>query len=110
MIERALLSGLLALALIGNGWQWWRGLERFAEGRAAERATWERTIEDRNLQIEMLAGEVSIAYDLAERARAEAALRAGAVPLEALPAEIAARCSLPAPVRAELNAIRSTTP
>lgn len=107
MIERVVLSALLALAVVGNGWQWWHGLERFAEGRAAERATWERTIEDRNMQIEMLAGEVSIAYELAETARAGAAQRAGAVPIDALPADVVAKCSLPESVRADLNAIRS---
>lgn len=105
MIERILLSALLAFSVVGNGWQWWNGHQRYAEGRAAERRVWNKVLEDRNAQIAGLAGELTEIYERDERIRQAAAAAARGVPLAALPPEVVAMCNLPSTVRAELDKI-----
>lgn len=105
MIERFILSALLALAVVGNGWQWWTGHQRYAEGRAAERLVWRQVIEDRNAQIEALTSEVTEAFERDDRLRQAAVAAARGVPLAALPPEVVVLCSLPRDVRAELDKI-----
>ena len=108
MLERIVLSAALALSLAGNGWQWWHAWSRYQDGRQYERQLWQGVIEDRNRQIEALAGAWTELNEESERLRAEAVARAGGVVLPVLSADQVRLCSLPEAVRVELNLIRAT--
>lgn len=102
MFEKLLLAIGLALSLCANAWQLWYGQSYW---RGVERAQWVQAIEDRNEQIRTLSGELSEAFIASEHARAAAKALALGHPIPQLPADIVALCSLPAPVRADLNKI-----